>query len=1154
MGRSSGTSEDQSSAAGPAVSAAAAVRGAGAALKWLWDWKPDELVPPGRQYNGNRDQSRKPAAWEELATSLGQPCLGSLSRTAAPSAARPSRPPSRAAASIPSRATTVTPSCGHRSSSPMSSAAPDSSSSVKTRTFCSSLWRKASRQTVAQFEVSGPDVILRGLGLNDALEERQQKAAELAAHKMDSHKEYADVNRLKASRWFMQRQRAKLKQLHVAKDLDDFEAGLQEYLPVACESAAADRVDFYNELSPSPARRKTKMTALEDESRLQAELDLPPLQEEIQSPGRVTKVRFDIIRADIIEAAMLDCEMVLPREPATPCRKGQSQIFFPTITAIASEDPSSKTWRSVADNGHKPPDACDEFSSSASSNDSGHDAIDQADSEQGRKLHRIPSDGWSYTSDEGPSQSTDLPPPQVNTGEEQDGDIVQSEASRSSQITIQDVDKEHPETMSASDSIRKGSAASNSLREMQQKRLLNYRGDSELPGKRNSFPAQAQGQRPSAQKASGKMRKLLAARRKDFDRRPFAERERLRQAFQAGDRNCEAHLDRVGLRAALEHLCLSGRTKPERKAVSMLIKENIVVSGIANFFDFVFDLVPKVDLRLSELRSPRLFAEFKTLDTAKVGCLKAPCVLRSLELHAYEGARLWDDQLMKKFWASYSEEFPALFKNEENEAMRTTVNFAGFNALRTGMMEKRTEFQRKVERETTLLAALPSSIEKAHFGELSMLLRLFVGKDFNKREEDGEVWGSEIGSYPVPHILLALVNSGVVASVGDSFRRTRHELAKYDETTLIPFVEFLKLVGRLRDEQRVWVTHGISNYVRLARGTIQLEDVDFQTRDIPEMIQELNLGCDCQQHFDDISEISELMVADHDERILLSSLVEYVLKIAQKLRQTTRQHENSLAESLGITEEGLVQLRMCFADLTSTGSVGLREIKSLLHYLNCRARFNDADIESAIDEITETNILLKDHSEELPTRKKSEQSSDRNRDRKKRAVHRPKDHSEELPTERGTIRDDVVQKRSQSQLSVQSDDSTPESSNRKRHTAVGFTGQLGVFEPRRVAESEPGEESLGTPSLPGVMSEDASGDQAASKFQGDSPLAADQDVGGAVSKVTRMAGDAKSSDDGDGEDNVAPTRSDLSGNTLRFDGFLRLAHLIISDSGCRSLL
>eukprot|EP00929_Paragymnodinium_shiwhaense_P116356 TRINITY_DN8582_c0_g1_i10.p1 TRINITY_DN8582_c0_g1~~TRINITY_DN8582_c0_g1_i10.p1 ORF type:complete len:1006 (+),score=244.96 TRINITY_DN8582_c0_g1_i10:333-3350(+) len=476
---------------------------------------------------------------------------------------------------------------------------------------------------------------------------------------------------------------------------------------------------------------------------------------------------------------------------------------------------------------------------------------------------------------------------------------------------------------------------------------------------------------------NGKLRRLLQARRVEFDQRPQDDRERLLKAFAAGSMagRPQPLLETAGLKAALAELKLNGKVREEKAAVKELLREATAVCQGVNFFDFVYLLVPQVEQRLLELRSPELFVEFQEHCDANMRLRSADAIdcLEQLAL----SSRVADAETVKGFWYMYKRDFyKDVFLSQCDARGLETIAFKGFKFLVEDMNTRLKDYRDKFEQETAAKAHLTEVQVEAHFGELSFLHKKFSATHVSRfraicKKSRGVTAKVNHG---LPSTLAALINCGAVSPNGPSLDRAQAFLKRYTESTLFSFGEFLHLIERIRAEERLWLSHGIDSLRRkhqmqvVAQEQLRLGGITlkkdgeswavpdkFTVNDVPHLIKHLQLCQDCPPSLDDVrAEMKAFTSAIDTDRMAI-----VLNKICERARSAARKWEAAVAKELQIEERDVSSLRAAFADLTTTGLVGLAEVRIFLQSACPDALLREEDIESMIDEVSSQDQIAK---------------------------------------------------------------------------------------------------------------------------------------------------------------------------------------------------
>eukprot|EP00929_Paragymnodinium_shiwhaense_P046120 TRINITY_DN23493_c0_g2_i2.p1 TRINITY_DN23493_c0_g2~~TRINITY_DN23493_c0_g2_i2.p1 ORF type:complete len:1012 (-),score=260.57 TRINITY_DN23493_c0_g2_i2:160-3195(-) len=428
--------------------------------------------------------------------------------------------------------------------------------------------------------------------------------------------------------------------------------------------------------------------------------------------------------------------------------------------------------------------------------------------------------------------------------------------------------------------------------------------------------------RSSGMMKQSRMRRLLDARQREFRERPMQDQDRLRRAFAAADQDATARLDTKGVRKALECLGLEGNGRDERSAVSELLEGAVTVCGHVNFFDFVFQIVPKVEQRVQELRSPKLHEEFVMLDQRhnQNQVLREDVCLTALETHARNCKQL-DVETINAFWRQFSMYFSDVFA--QFTTARDAVDFAGYQGLVKEMETARSKFFVEAETRASFLCKVSPAQAKAHFGQLAHLFRVFQ-RHSEEPDNPEEQLAMHLDQTP-----FALIEAGVVPGHGEPFDRVTTLCDDYEEqqgNTSVRFTEFLSFIHKHREESK-----------RYARALLQaqkkkLNYKPIQSQELPSFIEDMGLVIDCIYTFE---ELVSLCTLAHDEEnddrpdqedVFLG----VILHVVEHLRVVSRTKENMAGASHGYNTEEIQQLRIVFSQVSRTGATDAETLQSFL--------------------------------------------------------------------------------------------------------------------------------------------------------------------------------------------------------------------------------
>lgn len=435
-----------------------------------------------------------------------------------------------------------------------------------------------------------------------------------------------------------------------------------------------------------------------------------------------------------------------------------------------------------------------------------------------------------------------------------------------------------------------------------------------------------------------RMRRLLERRREEFSAYPPLEQARLRQAFNAGDPSGLAMLDAKGLRRAFSELGLEGRMRKETEAIGSISRE-AAVRGNINFFDFVFQLVPEVEHKLEELRSPKLYAEFQKIDTNGIGRLKEQQCLAGLERHAR--SMQGDEESAQAFWKAFVKDFPDMYR-AKSTGTEGTVDFKGFQLLATQLDTRRADYFQRLEKRIACVENIPPQMEVAHSGELSCLKRMFDQSDLNST--------GSIAGIAVTH---ALLQTGVAAPVGVMWDRLQQVMDEC-EGFHFAFKDFLHMVDGIRDDSKGILKVSVQALFK-SYNLSWTSTPSIVSSEVPALMMELSCCKDCCTNEEALAGFVESYDKDSCGGDLdMDTLIALIFKVSEASRAHQREFEAAVARQLSFSMKQVIQMRVSFAGLTTTGSIGVPEVRQWFKEINPDVKPVTRDIVALMLEVSPT--------------------------------------------------------------------------------------------------------------------------------------------------------------------------------------------------------
>lgn len=443
--------------------------------------------------------------------------------------------------------------------------------------------------------------------------------------------------------------------------------------------------------------------------------------------------------------------------------------------------------------------------------------------------------------------------------------------------------------------------------------------------------------------ASGtsKMSRLLELRRSEFEALPAVRQQRLKSAFAKGDPGGRAFLDADGLHQALRELGLEGHSKQERAVLKNACTEASVL-GSVDLIDFAFVYVPKVDMQLQEVRSPKLLAQFSALGMSdhltQVECWEAM-------LQHSRSLRYMGKEMEQLFWRGFERDFPEVFQSHARYGtpFSREIDFSGYQALVRHLRSERGAFQSRFERQAAVEANLTPQAETAHYGEIFRFWRIFASYELDQHKmlSGGKVF-------------RALIDCGILPLSGEQCERTRQRLDLPGSQAPGPFafVDFLQLVRQLREEAAAARQARLLSILRCPHWHNQFP---VACGDVPWLLSEAGLGEDLIIATADIPSIVEECSREIDELHDLDELVSLSGYVVERAHGMAREREATLAKELGFSREQVAQLYQswaAFAHADSGDGLDSAALGRLLRELNPAVRPTPTEIEDLMVELT----------------------------------------------------------------------------------------------------------------------------------------------------------------------------------------------------------
>ncbi|CAE7836381.1 GA20OX1 [Symbiodinium necroappetens] len=429
-----------------------------------------------------------------------------------------------------------------------------------------------------------------------------------------------------------------------------------------------------------------------------------------------------------------------------------------------------------------------------------------------------------------------------------------------------------------------------------------------------------------------RLQRLIQAKRMEFDALPEGKKERFRSAYDQAVAG-QGGLGGQQLRQALADLGLAGRQNHEKEAVHEVVRESIA-AGLVDFLEFVFQVVPKVEQKLVEAKSPKLLSLFNQLDVAMAGSLSCSDCIEALRRHADSFITVLDGDIMEQFWPIFVKELAQQHKVSKHSD--ETIDFANFQRLASEVEVRLFAFQGQMEERAARSAGLPPALEAAHFGEIAVMMRYFYRYEKHQR-----------GLLGTQELVMALMDSGTLPTVGRLHMTTVSNFAtRNNRLSVYRFPDFLEQVDSLRREEKSQREAAFKSWYTIHKWA---DDKAIAVTDMPQLIMDLSLVADSCRSVMDVRALVEDCHKSGAEFLQIDASTELCNRVVESARVAARRREALVAEQVKLSEEQVFDMRGCFSEMTHSGVIGPDDLHYLLVELFPDHEIDDAFVQELLD-------------------------------------------------------------------------------------------------------------------------------------------------------------------------------------------------------------
>lgn len=171
------------------------------------------------------------------------------------------------------------------------------------------------------------------------------------------------------------------------------------------------------------------------------------------------------------------------------------------------------------------------------------------------------------------------------------------------------------------------------------------------------------------------------------------------------------------------------------------------------------------------------------------------------------------------------------------------------------------------------------------------------------------------------------------------------------EETFFYFCEFMDYVDRARQAEQHLIQTSIESLF-IVNGWS--DDHLIEQDDVPSILFNLGLASDCSSATDD-GNLAWLVAdcnKDCEPLLYKETIIKLALEVLERARLTARQREALVAREIGFSQDQILELRFLFSQMTTSGVVGVNEVRRLLEELHPGFEIRDSFIEQHINKVS----------------------------------------------------------------------------------------------------------------------------------------------------------------------------------------------------------
>merc|ERR1719456_16697 len=165
------------------------------------------------------------------------------------------------------------------------------------------------------------------------------------------------------------------------------------------------------------------------------------------------------------------------------------------------------------------------------------------------------------------------------------------------------------------------------------------------------------------------------------------------------------------------------------------------------------------------------------------------------------------------------------------------------------------------------------------------------------------------------------------------------------------FKDFLQMVDGIRDDTKGLLKAAVLTLFK-SYNLSWTSPPSIMANEVPALMMELTFFADCCSSEEELMLLVDACDNDAGSDLDFEQLVALISKVTEKCRVGQREAEAVVASQLGYTSKQVLQMRESFAALSTTGTIGVPELKKWFKQINPDVNPSTKDVQDLILEVS----------------------------------------------------------------------------------------------------------------------------------------------------------------------------------------------------------